>query len=530
MTENKQESVLEDEKVEPDKVPDKPAITEDGTVADKKSLRSTILKVALPIVLALILAFLVPHPASLDIRAWYYFCIFVAVIISVALEVLPMGAVGLIGVCIMAATGVYFQAGWDAEKSGAWTNTNVLTWALSGFSNSVVWMVFAAMLFAVALKKTGIGRRIALGFIRLLGKTSLGLGYAITLADFVLGPFMPSNTARSFGTIYPIARATSEALDSHPDDESAGKVGSFLLFTAFTATFISSATFLTAAAMTILGTKIISDATGTPPLSWMSYLIGFIPQAIIIIIITPLIARKFFPPTITKFPEAPKWAKEQLTEMGRLTAKEIITLAIFVCALAGWIFLKDYMPTAMTAIIAVAAMLIFKVITWHDVLHESPAWNILVVLGTLITLANGLRDVGFLKWVSTASGNMFSHVGKSLMLVIIAMLALALIDFLLHYLYVSITAHVSTLMPLWMAVVVAIPGFPAHLFGMLLLRTKEGYGALTPYGAGHGVGYMLSGYFPDHKQFWKAESVWAYTYLGIAFISIPYWALVYGWH
>ena len=59
------------------------------------------------------------------------------------------------------------------------------------------------MIFAVALNNTGIGRRIALVFIKKIGKSSLGLGYAIALADFVLGPFMPSNTARSLGTMYP---------------------------------------------------------------------------------------------------------------------------------------------------------------------------------------------------------------------------------------------------------------------------------------------------------------------------------------
>lgn len=475
---------------------------------------SKILQLIIPIVIGLVIAFIIPHPVGLKINAWYYFALFVTIIISVALEVLPMGSIGLIGISLISVLGLL-------GKSGA----DTLTWALSGFANSVVWLVFAAMIFAVALKDTGIGKRIALIFIKYMGKTAMGLGYAVSLADFVLGPFMPSNTARSFGTMYPITRATAEALGSHPD-ETAPKIGSFLLFTSFTATFVSSSTFLTAAAMTILGIDFIAKASGLPPISWMSYLYGFIPQAIVVIFITPLISYIFFKPTIKKFPEAPVWAGDQLKGMGKLTTKEVSAMIIFLGALFMWIFMNTIFPPALVAIFAVAAMLLTGVISWEKVIEEKSAWNIVMVLATLITLANGLKDVGFLDWVSKASAAWM--VGLALSPVVIIIL-LALLDYLLHYLYVSITAHVTTLMPLWLAVVAAIPGFPVQLFGMVLIHTKEGYGAMTPYGAGHGVGYMLSGYFPDHKQFWKAESAWAYSYLALMFLSIPYWIWLYGW-
>ncbi|MBE3573504.1 MAG: DASS family sodium-coupled anion symporter [Moorella humiferrea] len=475
--------------------------------------KSKILQALIPIVVGIVIA-LIPRPAGLAPYAWYYFALFVAVIIGVALEVMPMGAVGLTGVAIIGGLNLVNKAPKDT-----------LAWALSGFSNSVVWLVFAAMIFAVALKDTGIGRRIALWLIKKLGKNSLGLGYAITLADLALGPFMPSNTARSFGTMYPIARSTAEALGSHPG-ETASKIGSFLLFTSFLATFISSSTFLTAAAMSVLATEYISKATGLPPISWISYLYGFIPQAVILIIITPLIAYKFFPPEIKKFPEAPVWASGELEKMGKLSFKEISTLIIFICALIAWIFAHEIIPPAMVAIIAVVLMIVTGVIKWEQVLEEKSAWNILIVLGTLITLANGLKDVGFLDWLAKASTAWVSGLGLSPILI---MIILVTIDYLIHYLYVSVTAHVTTLMPLWLAVAKGIPGFPVQLFGIMLIHTKEGFGAMTPYGAGHGVGYMLSGYFPDHKKFWKAETVWSYTYLALMFVSIPYWTWLYGW-
>jgi L-tartrate/succinate antiporter len=43
-----------------------------------------------------------------------------------------------------------------------------------------------------------------LNLVKWLGKRTLGLGYAVALAD--LAPFTLSNTARSGGTIFPVIK------------------------------------------------------------------------------------------------------------------------------------------------------------------------------------------------------------------------------------------------------------------------------------------------------------------------------------
>ena len=54
-------------------------------------------------------------------------------------------------------------------------------WALSGFANGTVWLIFAAFVFAMGYEKTGLGRRIALLLVKWLGRRTLGLGYAMAL-------------------------------------------------------------------------------------------------------------------------------------------------------------------------------------------------------------------------------------------------------------------------------------------------------------------------------------------------------------
>ena len=58
-------------------------------------------------------------------------------------------------------------------------------------------------MFALGYDKTGLGRRIALMLVKAMGRKTLTLGYAVMIADLLLAPFTPSNTARSGGTIYP---------------------------------------------------------------------------------------------------------------------------------------------------------------------------------------------------------------------------------------------------------------------------------------------------------------------------------------
>jgi len=178
-----------------------------------------------------------PPPAGLKLNAWYYFAIFAAVVVALVLEPIPNAAVGLIGVTMAVVMGYVFAKPGDS-----------LRWGLSGFSNSTVWLIFGAFMISLGYEKTGLGRRIALLLVRVLGGKTLGLGYAITLADLAIAPGTPSNTARSAGTIYPIIRNIPALFGSEPGPTSR-KIGAYLMWTAFTATAITSSMFITSMAV-----------------------------------------------------------------------------------------------------------------------------------------------------------------------------------------------------------------------------------------------------------------------------------------
>ena len=168
-----------------------------------------------------------PAPAGLPQHAWYFFAIFAGVIVGLMVEPLPGGAIGLIGVTLVAVLAPYVLfAPAELAKPGFKSVSAALNWALSGFSNGTVWLIFGAFMFALGYEKTGLGRRIALMLVKAMGRRTLTLGYAVTIADTLLAPFTPSNTARQRrhdlpGDPQPAGAATTRSPTTRPRGASA---------------------------------------------------------------------------------------------------------------------------------------------------------------------------------------------------------------------------------------------------------------------------------------------------------------------
>ena len=81
-------------------------------------------------------------PEGLTPNAWYYFALFVAVIIALILEPIPAAAVGLIGVTAATVSLLVIPKPADAIK-----------WALSGFQDGTVWLIFVAFMFASGTRR-----------------------------------------------------------------------------------------------------------------------------------------------------------------------------------------------------------------------------------------------------------------------------------------------------------------------------------------------------------------------------------------
>jgi L-tartrate/succinate antiporter len=473
-------------------------------------------RVAAPLLAGAIVAML-PVPAGLDQDAWYYVAVFTAVIVGVITEPLPPSAVGFIGVTVAAVGGLPFT---EAQRSapGFRLPAEAVRWALSGFSNSTVWLIFAAFVFAMGYEKTGLGRRIALLMVKSLGHRTLGLGYAVAFSDVLLAPFTPSNTARSAGMIYPVIRNIPELYGSGTG-QPARRLGTYLMWVAFATTCVSSSMFVTALAPNLLLLDLARASTGVT-ISWTAWLVGFLPVGVLLIALVPWITYRLHPPETRTSREVPLWAAGALVEMGAVDRKEVGMGALALVSLSLWIFAGAAIDATLVAMIAVSAMLASGIVTWDDVLANRPAWNVLAWFATLVVLADGLNRVGVVAWLGRGAAAMLA--GYSPLVVMIALVA---IFFLMHYAFAGITAHTTAVAPVFLAAGAAIDGMPVPTFVMLLGYSLGIMGVLTPYATGPAPLYYGCG-FIARKDFWRLGLGFGLLFLATLLgIGVP-WLLV----
>lgn len=467
---------------------------------------SNTLKMAIPILVVILVAIL-PTPEGLAVNAHYFFAVFLGVIVGLILEPIPPALIGLTGVAFCATFGLVG----DSAKAAR-------SWALSGFSNGVIWLIFAAFMFALGYKKSGLGKRLSLMLVRKLGKTSLGLGYAVAFADGILAPFMPSNTARSAGTIFPIAINIPQMFNSLPDNEPR-KIGSYISWVAIAATTVTSSMFLTALAPNLLAVSLVEKNVGIA-IEWGTWFSTLAVIMIPLFLLVPLLTYIVYPPEQKTSPEAPAWAARELEKMGSITKKEILMLCFGIMALLMWIFGKQIGVNGTTAAIAVLCLLVLSnVITWEDVITNKGAVNVFIWFATLVAMASGLKKVGFLKWAAgLISGGLVGMDPVTIAIVLV------ILFFLFHYFFASVTAHTVALLPLFLGVAAnLLPETMIQPLSILLVGSLGLMGILTPYGTGPSPIWYGAGYISQAK-WWMLGAIFGGLYLlslvGLGFIIL----------
>jgi len=474
-----------------------------------------------PVSVMVVLA-LIPPPEGLAPHAWYYFAIFAGVIAGLIIENLPGAGVGLIGVMlVMVLSQFVLFSPEQLAKAGFKPAAEAIKWGLSGFSNSTVWLIFAAFMFALGYEKSGLGKRIALQLVKLMGKRTLTLGYAVTIADLIIAPFTPSSTARSGGTIYPVIRNLPELYDSKPNDPSARRMGSYLMWMAISATCITSTLFLTGLAPNPLAVELVRK-TSNVQIGWMQWFSAMAPFGILMLITLPLIGYVLYPPEVKGGPEVPAWAAKELEKQGPMSSKEKLLAVLVLFALGLWIFGGTFIDATTVAIVVMTLMVFLRVVAWDDILANKQAWNTLIWFGTLVTLASGLSQVGFVKWFAQVIGGYMTGLSPRM-----AMVLLTLMFFFIHYMFASVTAHVTAVLPVMLAVGSSIPGIDMQQFAMMLCGTLGIMGIQTPYATGPSPVYYGSGYLPS-ADYWRMGAFFGVIFIGAyLLIGVPWFAFLY---
>ena len=440
-------------------------------------------------------------PEGLKPQVWQLFGIYLATIVGLVLKPFPVPITVLLGV---------------ATSSILLSNTKDV---LAGYSNTALWLIFAAFALSVAFGKTGLGHRIAYHLVRLFGSTTLRLGYVTAFLDLILSPATPSNTARAAGIVYPINLSIAEAVGSY-HGETAKKAGAYLLQNGYFATKVTSFLFATAMAPNYLALDFITKLTGVS-LNWAQWAAAMFVPGFIMLMLIPLIGYMYERPSVKDI-DNKKIAADGLAELGPMKASEKGLIVIALLAITGWILptFDIKIDATAVAIVAMIATFVCGIISWDDLLKTKAAWNTLIWFGGILGLSSALTKGKFFEWLAKyLEAHMNFGLDPFMMLILIS-----IISVVVRYFFASGTAYISAMLPVFLIVGINA-GIDPTLLAFIMIGTNAYGGSVTHYGAAPGPIIFSAGY-NNVKDWWTVGLISAVVCLVLNYvIGIPWWKI-----
>jgi DASS family divalent anion:Na+ symporter len=437
-------------------------------------------------------------PEGLNVQAWRLFAIFAAAIASVVANALPILTASVFAIAAAVLTGLL-------QPDDAY----------AGFGNGTILLIVVAFLVANAVVKCGLGRRGGHWIVSRFGRSTLGLGYSIFLLDAVIAPAFPSSTARS-GVLYPFALSLAEGAGAKPDQPGRQQLGAFLMYSGMASLSVSSALWLTAMVANPLGREIARDAG--VEISFGRWLLAASVPTACAMALLPLVLYWLIRPEVRSTPEAPAAAKKALKALGPLTRDEWTVLIVFAGMVALWassaIFGTD--PTAV-AFLGLGVLLASGVITLQDISKQGDVLATFIWFAVLFTLSSQLNELGFMGFIGSRLAGALAGFAtpKAGVLLVVSYV-------LLHYLFVSQTAHMLALFGVFLDVGIKLGVNPTLLAFQMLFATDY-FSVITPQGSSANLLFAGSGYLSQGALYrlgavTTAVSLVVYTVVGTAWL------------
>jgi DASS family divalent anion:Na+ symporter len=258
--------------------------------------------------------------------------------------------------------------------------------------------------------------------------------------------------------------------------------------------------------------------------TWLGWLMaGIVPGAVSLLVI-PLVVMRLNPPQILHTPEAPEFARKQLAAMGRFSFNEKIATAVFVLVCGLWATSSaTKIDITVIALGGATLLIVTGVLSWEDVKNERAAWDIFLWYGGLIRLSQALNDYGVTKAFAEGVGHVFSGL-QWMGLFVVALL----IYFYAHYAFASITAHMLSMFPPFLAVLLT-KGAPIGLVVFAFACFANFSAGLTNYGTTPTPMFFAQGYV-SLKNWWTVGAVVSLCNLAIWMtIGFGWWKLLHIW-
>ena len=400
-------------------------------------------------------------------------------------------------------------------------SADALTTMLGGFSSTAVLLVAAALFLAVALKHTGLDKRVALLVMSRVGISPARLTVGAMLVGFVLALFIPSATAR-VGAVIPIMVGITAALGL-PVGSS---LGAALMIVTAQACSIFNMAIKTGAAQNLISLNFMQTTFGHT-VTWSQWFLTALPFTLGMSVVLFFVSLWILKPSVESSENATEKLREQLQALGPVTAPEKRLIAVALLLLVMWSTEGMLHPfdTTTTTQLGIALLLMPKI----GVMHWSQAeklvpWGTVVLFAASISLGNLLSKTGAAAWLAQQT---LGQMGLSALPVVAVIGALSVFSIVLHLGFASATGLASTLIPIFIAFAQSLPVSKETAFGIVMIQSfVVSFGFILPTNAPQNMLCYGTGAFGT-SQFAKVGLLLTLAGLGlILLLSATLWPMM----
>jgi sodium-dependent dicarboxylate transporter 2/3/5 len=362
----------------------------------------------------------VPLPGSLTVAGQYAVATMAFAAILWITGALPLALTALTVPILLTAFGVY-----PAFET-----------AVLGFADPVIFLLLVGFMFAEALQRHAIDRRIALAILVRFGTSARGLVAGVMVAAALLS-MVVSNTATVammvpivLGVVESVTELTKAGEDAPPGEPPASNFQlSMLLGTAYAASLGGVGTLIGTPPNAIVVGQ-LDDLLGVE-ITFVEWLAIGLPLVVVTLPIAwVLLTYVVYPPRTHDVGRARERARERLREIGPLSGRARRTVAVFGATAGLWLLggfgflLEGVLPRTwyvtlfggagssvfgtaghegllfyvLVGLVGIPALVLSGGAAWDDLLDID--WGTLLLLGGGISLANALHDTNATVWLA----------------------------------------------------------------------------------------------------------------------------------
>jgi DASS family divalent anion:Na+ symporter len=231
-------------------------------------------------------------------------------------------------------------------------------------------------------------------------------------------------------------------------------------------------------------------------ITFASWLMASSVPTLTAMLLLPWVLHRLMAPEVSSTRDAPAAAKLALAALGPLSRAERIVAVTFVAMVALWASAAFIgLDSTAIAFLGFGVLLATGVLTAGDIAKEGDVLATFIWFAVLFTLSGQLNEMGFMGYLGQRLAGALHGFGPFLVY-----LVLILGYILLHYLFVSQTAHVLALFAVFLDVGVQL-GVPAGPLAFMLLFASNFFSVITPQGSSANLLFTGSGYLSQGELY-----------------------------